>query len=65
MDLKDKIKTTMADFCKETCPACVNVRKKQEGLLYQFVVKVDEKCPACKAYYDVYGKRAHEPVEEG
>jgi hypothetical protein len=53
----------MADFCKDTCPACVTARKKQQGMAYKFVAAVDERCPACKSYKDVYGKLAHEPIE--
>lgn len=63
MDLRNTVKEKMADFCKDTCPACVAARKNQKGLAYKFVVSVEEKCPACKAYKDVHGKLAHEPIE--
>jgi hypothetical protein len=63
MALKETIHLKMADFCKDTCPACVTARKKQQGMAYKFVAAVDERCPACKSYKDVYGKLAHEPIE--
>ena len=59
MDIKQK----MADFCKDTCPACVAARRNQEGIAYKIVLKVEDRCPACKAYYETYDKLAHEPID--
>jgi hypothetical protein len=61
--MKETIQHSMADFCKNTCPACVNARKKQAGLSYKFVTTVEGTCPLCRAYKDVYGKLAHEPLD--
>ena len=63
MESKGIIKETLADVCKNLCPACKTARKNQDGLAYKVVVKVEDKCPACRAYADVYGKLAHEPLD--
>jgi hypothetical protein len=52
----------MAEFCK-SCPVCSRARKKQRGLAYFFVKRIEGNlCPACKAYEKVYGRKAHEPI---
>jgi rubrerythrin len=52
----------MAQKCLE-CPVCKHARKKQAGMAYWFVGKIETKvCPFCKAYEKVYGRKAHEPV---
>ena len=52
----------MARFCVE-CPVCSRARKKQKGLLFWLVMKVESGlCPYCKAYERVYGTKAHEPA---
>lgn len=44
------------------CPICRRARKKQKGLAYLFVKKVEHgMCPKCQAYEKVYGKKAYEP----
>jgi len=51
----------LAGFC-ERCVVCRRARKKQKGLAYQFVSKVEGGvCPFCKAYEKVHGRKAHEP----
>jgi hypothetical protein len=51
----------MAEFCKN-CPVCSRARKKQRGLAYFFVKRIEGNlCPACQAYEKVYGRKAHEP----
>jgi hypothetical protein len=46
-----------------SCPICKHARKKQRGLIFWFVKKLEAGvCPACKAYEKVYGRKAHEPV---
>lgn len=53
----------MAQKCFE-CPVCSHARKKQRGLAFWFVKKIEQdKCPYCKAYEKVYGRKAHEPIE--
>jgi hypothetical protein len=45
------------------CPLCKTARRKQRGLIFWFVKRLEGKvCPACKAYEKVYGRKAHEPV---
>jgi hypothetical protein len=45
----------------EACPICRHARKKQRGLAFLFVKKVESRwCPCCKAYEKVHGKKAHE-----
>jgi uncharacterized protein (DUF983 family) len=63
MEFQSKVKNMMADACKNLCPACVSARKNQDGMAYKVVVKVEDKCPACKAYTEVYGKLPHEPLD--
>ena len=48
------------------CPVCSQARRKQRGLAYWFVKKIEGNiCPQCKAYEKVYGRKAHEPVPAG
>ena len=51
----------MARRCLE-CPVCNHARRKQRGLAFYFVKKIEGSvCPFCKAYERVYGRKAHEP----
>ena len=51
----------MAQRCVQ-CPVCRRARRKQRGLVYWFVKKIEGGlCPYCKAYERVYGRKAHEP----
>lgn len=51
----------MAEQCR-TCKVCAHARKKQRGIIFWFVQKIEGSvCPFCKAYEKVYGKKAHEP----
>jgi len=55
----------MAKICLE-CPVCKHARKRQKGISYWVVRKIEgDVCPFCKAYEKVYGRKAHEqiPVE--
>ena len=55
-------KRKMADRCRE-CPVCRHARKKQQGPVFWFVRTVEgDLCPWCKAYEEVYGRKAHEPL---
>jgi hypothetical protein len=52
----------LAESCLE-CPICKRARKKQKGFAYWFVKNIEDKfCPNCKAYFKVYGRKAHEPI---
>jgi len=45
-----------------SCALCEHARRKQKGLAYWFVKKIEGGiCPYCKAYEKVYGRKAHEP----
>ncbi len=53
----------MAQKCVQ-CKACRHARKRQQGLIFWFVKKVEKKiCPYCEAYYRVYGRYAHEALD--
>ncbi|GAB4154696.1 MAG: hypothetical protein Kow00107_04680 [Planctomycetota bacterium] len=53
-----------AESCLK-CPVCSHARRKQRGILYWFVKKVESGfCPNCKAYEKVYGRKAHEPIPD-
>jgi hypothetical protein len=52
----------MAAVCVN-CPVCRHARKKQKGLVYLFVRKIEgDLCPFCRAYEKVYGRKAYEPA---
>ena len=52
----------LARGCLE-CPLCAHARRKQGGLVYWFVTKIESRfCPQCQAYERVYGRKAHEPL---
>jgi len=52
----------MAKLCV-ACPVCRHARKKQNGLAFFVVKKIESGiCPACAAYEKVYGRKAHEPI---
>lgn len=47
------------------CPVCNHARKKQKGLAFTFVQKIEGNlCPFCRAYERVYGKKAHQPIRK-
>lgn len=46
------------------CPVCRHARKKQHGLLFWFVKRLESRlCPQCRAYEKVTGRKAHEPLQ--
>ena len=56
---KDKDK---AQKCRD-CPVCKRARRKQKGLTFWFVKRIEGSfCPNCKAYEKVYGRKAHEAL---
>lgn len=62
MNQPDAKKLEMARRCLE-CPVCSRARSRQRGFLFWMVKHVEEGlCPYCKAYEEVYGRKAHEPV---
>ena len=53
----------LAQTCID-CPVCKRARKKQKGFFFWFVKNIEHGiCPACRAYEKVYGRKAHEPVQ--
>ena len=54
----------MARKCLD-CPVCTRARKRQRGLAFWFVKRIEgSMCPYCKAYEKVYGRKAHEPLQD-
>ena len=52
----------LAKFCL-SCPVCNHARRKQRGLLFWFVTRVESRfCPNGKAYERVHGRKSHEPL---
>ena len=52
----------LAQMCVE-CKLCSYARKKQRGIAFWFVKRIEGSvCPFCKAYERVYGRKAHEPI---
>jgi len=55
----------MAQRCLD-CKLCGHARRKQRGIAFWIVKKVESGlCPYCRAYERVYGRKAHEPVPPG
>jgi Zn ribbon nucleic-acid-binding protein len=55
------MKHFLAKIC-QYCPVCRHARKSQKGLAYWLVKNVEGRfCPACRAYAQVHGRKAHEP----
>jgi hypothetical protein len=52
----------LARVC-ENCPVCRRARKKQCGLAFELVKRVESHaCPFCRAYAKIHGRKSHEPV---
>ncbi len=50
----------LAKMCLN-CPVCRRARRRQAGIAFWLVSRVESKlCPACRAYERVYGRKAHE-----
>lgn len=57
-------KGRLAEKCLQ-CLLCRHARKKQKGLSFWFVKKIESRfCPYCMAYEKVYGRKAHEPIPD-
>ncbi|HOW56827.1 MAG TPA: hypothetical protein PKZ12_02410 [Smithellaceae bacterium] len=55
----------MARVC-ENCTVCRYARKKQKGIVFQFVKTIESSlCPFCRAYERVHGRKAHEAIPDG
>ncbi|MGB9602432.1 MAG: hypothetical protein ACPMAG_06560 [Limisphaerales bacterium] len=45
------------------CPLCNRARKHQYGIAFKIVSMVETKlCPFCRAYHQVYGRKASERI---
>jgi hypothetical protein len=54
----------LAQVCVH-CPVCTRARRKQRGVAFWLVKRVEVGlCPFCKAYERVYGRKAHEPPSD-
>jgi hypothetical protein len=54
-----KLDRTLADVCRN-CPVCRTARRRQAGLAFWLVNRVEQHlCPFCRAYERVYGRKAH------
>ncbi len=52
----------LAKVCA-VCPVCRRARKKQRGVAFELVKRIEiHTCPFCRAYAKVTGRQAHEPV---
>jgi hypothetical protein len=52
-----------ADYCLNKCGGCKKARQKQKGFSFWIVRFVEGGvCPNCKAYFKIYGHKAHEPL---
>jgi ubiquitin C-terminal hydrolase len=51
----------LAEGCLK-CPICKKARASQKGFFFWLVNKIEGKCPQCRAYERVYGKKAHEKI---
>ena len=55
-----KLDRALADVCRN-CPVCRTARRRQAGLAFWLVSRVEQHlCPCCRAYERVYGRKAHE-----
>ncbi len=53
----------LARLC-ELCPVCRHARRRQQGIAFTFVRKVEaDICPFCRAYERVHGKKSHEKAD--
>ena len=54
----------LAKVC-ENCPVCRQARRKQRGVAYALVKKVEGAvCPFGRSYSRVHRRKPHEPVAE-
>lgn len=52
----------LANVCA-SCPACRHARTTQQGVVFNFVNRIENKiCPFCRAYARVHGRKPHEPL---
>lgn len=52
----------LATVC-ENCPVCRQARRKQRGLAYALVKRVEKHiCPFGRSYERVHNRKPHEPV---
>lgn len=51
---------SLARIC-ELCPLCRQARRRQEGMAFSIVSRIETSfCPFCRAYERVHGRKAHE-----
>lgn len=55
-----KFDRLLAGVCRN-CPICRRARRRQSGLAFWLVKKVEHTfCPFCRAYGRVYGRKTYE-----
>lgn len=60
MNPENNLTRWLAKKCGD-CPICKKARQDPESKTAEFVKKIESKfCPACRAYYAVHGRKAHE-----
>lgn len=57
-----RIATSMARFCKNTCPVCTRAREQGKGALYRIVKIERHVCPMCRSYEKVYGVPSYKKI---
>lgn len=61
--LVSRLDRALARVC-HSCPVCRSARRRQKGLAFWLVNKVERRlCPFCRAYERVNGRRAHERAD--
>jgi CxxC motif-containing protein len=56
------VNRNLAKVCVN-CPVCRRARRKQRGIAYALVKKVEGSvCPFGRSYERVHGRKPHEPV---
>ncbi len=55
-----KLDRALARICRK-CPVCRRARRRQSGLAFRLVKRVEHTiCPFCQAYERVYGRKAYQ-----
>ena len=55
-----KLDRALASVC-QNCPVCRRARRRQTGLAFLLVNRVEQHlCPFCRAYERVYGRKSHQ-----
>jgi hypothetical protein len=62
MKTATRMDRALAGVCVN-CPVCRRARRRQRGVAYGLVKKVEARiCPFGKSYEKAYGRKPHEPL---